>query len=96
MGETLIPIFGMITGLLMTGALIFGVVRIMQSPVGQALARRIQGRHGDDDDLRHEVAELREQVEYLHQELGEAQERLDFTERLLSRVKEEPRLPGAG
>ena len=83
----LVPIFGMITGVLITGGLIFGVVRIMHSPVGIALARRISGKAPDDDDLRLEVGELREQVEDLHRQLGEAQERIDFTERLLARGK---------
>jgi len=94
MGE-LIPIFGMITGTLMTVGLIFGVVKLMQGPVGIAISRRIHG-HGGDDDLRNEVAMLRDHVEQLQQELGEAQERIDFTERLLARGSEAGRLPGAG
>ena len=91
----LIPIFGMITGILMTAGLIFGVVKIMQGPVGIAISRRIHG-HAGDDDLRNEVAMLRDHVEQLQQELGEAQERIDFTERLLARGSEAGRLPGAG
>jgi hypothetical protein len=83
----LIPVFGMITGVLITGGVIFGVVRIMHSPVGQALARRISGKTIDDDDLRHEIGDLRDQVEDLQRQLGETQERLDFTERLLTRGK---------
>jgi hypothetical protein len=86
----LIPIFGMVTGVVITGGLIFGVIKIMHSPVGIALARRIQGRHGDDDDLRAEVGYLREQVEEVQRQLGETQERLDFTERLLARGKPIP------
>jgi len=38
----LIPIFGMITGLAIILAGIFGFVRLSQGPVGQALARRIR------------------------------------------------------
>lgn len=86
----LIPIFGMLTGVVITGGLIFGVVKVMQSPVGIALGRRIQGRSADDDDLRAEVGYLREQVEDMHRQLSETQERLDFTERLLSRGKAIP------
>lgn len=86
----LIPIFGMVTGVVITGGLIFGLVRVMHSPVGIALGRRIQGRSGDDEDLRAEVGYLREQVEDMQRQLGETQERLDFTERLLARGKPIP------
>jgi hypothetical protein len=90
----LIPIFGMITGFLITGALVVGFVRTMQSPVGHALARKIQGRSGDaDEELRSEVAYLREQVEDMQHQLGETQERLDFAERLLAQQKQAGQLP---
>jgi hypothetical protein len=89
----LIPIFGMVTGVLITGGLIFGFVRIMHSPVGIALARRLQGSVPVDDDLRQEVADLREQVEDVHRQLGETQERLDFTERLLTQTRQASQLP---
>ena len=89
----LIPVFGMITGVLITTFLIFGVVRIMHSPVGVALARRIQGRSGDfDDEMRSEVAYLREQLDEVQRQLGETQERLDFTERLLTQSKQAAQL----
>jgi hypothetical protein len=95
MGE-LIPIFGMITGLVITGGVIFGFVRLIHSPVGVALGRRIQGQGGDaDDDLRAEVGWLREQVEDMQRQVMETQERLDFTERLLSQAKQPSQLPGA-
>lgn len=87
MGPDVIPLFGMLTGIVITGGIIFGVVRIMHSPVGQALARRISAKAIDDDDLRHEIGDLRDQVEDLQRQLGETQERLDFTERLLTRGK---------
>jgi len=91
----LIPIFGMITGMVMTGAIIFGIVKVMHSPVGQALARRIQGRHGEgDEDLRSEVAWLRDQLDDMQRQLGETQERLDFTERLLSQGKQPSQIHG--
>jgi hypothetical protein len=91
----LVPIFGMLTGTLITGGLIFGVVRIMHSPVGVALARRIQGVRAEaDEDLRAEVAFLRDQVEDVQRQLGETQERLDFTERIIARQKQVSQLPG--
>lgn len=91
----LVPIFGMITGLVITLAGIFGFVRLAQGPVGQALARRIQG-HAGDADVAAEVAELREQVEQVRHQLEETQERLDFAERLLSQQRPAERLPGGG
>jgi len=79
-----IPIFGMITGILTIGFMSWAVVAIARGPIGQALSRRIAGRHGDSD-LGQEVMALQEQVEDLRQLVAETQERLDFTERLLTR-----------
>ena len=94
MGE-LIPIFGMITGIFVTMALVIGVVRVMHSPVGIALARKIQGGSVEpDEELRSELTYLREQVEDVQRQLGETQERLDFAERILSRHKQVGQLPG--
>ena len=90
----LIPIFGMLTGMVMTVAVIFGLVQLTKGPVGQALARRIQGRAGETDaDVRAELADLRDQVEALRGTLDEAQERLDFAERMLSQPRPLDRLP---
>jgi len=92
----LIPIFGMLTGLGIILGGIFGFVRLAQGPVGQALARRIQGHAAGDPELAADVAELREQVDQFRRQLEETQERLDFAERLLSRQGPAARLPGAG
>lgn len=91
----LIPIFGMLTGMVMTVAIIFGLVQLTKGPVGQALARRIQGRGGDvDSEVRMELAELRDQVDTLRGTLEETQERLDFAERMLSQGRPLDQLPG--
>lgn len=91
----LIPVFGMLTGMVITGAVIFGFVRLMHSPVGIALARRLQGRSGEiEDEVRGEMAWLRDQVEDVQRQLMETQERLDFAERLLSQSKQVGHLPG--
>lgn len=83
--DTLIPLVGMLTGIVMTGFLAWALVRIFQGPVGQALARRIQAKSGGGDpEVLNEVLELRSQVEDLSHRLGEAEERLDFNERLLA------------
>ena len=88
----LIPIFGMITGLGIILGGIFGFVRLAQGPVGQALARRIQGHAGGDSELAADVAELREHVDLLRRQVEETQERVDFAERLLSQSREPDRL----
>ncbi len=83
--ETIIPLVGMLTGVIATGAVAWTVIRVFQGPVGQAVARRIQGKSGGGDpEVLHEVLELRSHVEELSQRLGEAEERLDFSERLLA------------
>ena len=92
----LIPIFGMITGLGIILGGIFGFVRLAQGPVGQALARRIQGHAAGDPELAADVAALREQVDLLRRQLEETQERVDFAERLLSQQRPAARIPGAG
>jgi hypothetical protein len=85
----LVPIFGMITGVIISAAFFWGLVKVAQSPVGEALARRIQGRHGGPDpELLAELSQLRDQVEALQNQLYEAQERIDFTERLLTQGRE--------
>jgi hypothetical protein len=92
----LIPIFGMITGLGIILGGIFGFVRLTQGPVGQALARRIQGHASGDPELAADMADLREQVDLLRRQLEETQERVDFAERLLSQQAPPARIPGAG
>jgi len=84
--DIVIPVFGMITGILTTGFLAWGLVRVFQGPVGQAMARRIQGRGGNapEPELLHELDDLRLQVDQMQQRLTEAEERLDFSERLLA------------
>lgn len=85
----MIPIFGMITGILTTGVFFWGVVQLARSPIGQALARRIQGWHGvADADLQADMLAMRDQLDFMQQQMGETQERLDFTERLLAQHRQ--------
>lgn len=46
--------------------------------------------------LREEVAELRDQVDALREVQLETHERLDFTERMLTQVRDQARLAGEG
>jgi uncharacterized membrane protein YccC len=84
-----IPIMGMLTGIVTMVVIGFAIVRIAQSQIGQAIARRIHGKGAADPELREEVYELREQLTALEQRLAESEERLDFAERLLARGKGE-------
>ncbi|HEX9055111.1 MAG TPA: hypothetical protein VF830_09410 [Gemmatimonadales bacterium] len=92
----LIPIFGMITGLGIILGGVLGLVRLAQGPVGQALARRIQGHAAGDPELAADMAELKDQVDLLRRQLEETQERVDFAERLLSQQRSAVRIPDAG
>jgi len=84
--------------------LIFGggtLVALAMSPVGRAIASRIQHgpRVGNADairELRDAHQAVSDELEAVRQDVGELQERVDFTERMLARYKEDPRLPGAG
>jgi hypothetical protein len=73
-----------------------GLTLILRGPLGQAVADRIRGGSTDADPrLREELDHLRVEVDDLRNQLGEAQERIDFTERLLARRDETVQLPQA-
>ena len=92
-----IPIMGMLTGIVSMVLIAFVVVRVTQSQVGQAIARRISGRSGvNDEELRNEVLDLREHLANLENRLAENEERIDFTERLLARPAEPERIETRG
>lgn len=89
MGPDMIPIMGMLTGTIMTAFFIIGGVMIFRGPVGQALARRIQGKGGElEQEMITEIQALRDHVLALEQQVGEMDERLDFSERLLARGRD--------
>jgi len=67
-----------------------GLFLLSRTRLGDAIARRIAG------DVRHPECEaqldgLQEELAMLKAQLAETQERLDFAERLLTRVEESPR-----
>jgi hypothetical protein len=64
------------------------VTRVFRGPLGDALARRIGGVHQESGSRDHEIAELQTRV-------GELEERLDFTERVLLQERQAGQLrPG--
>jgi hypothetical protein len=66
------------------GLSIAGVVVLGRSRLGEALARRIAGGRYDPE-TDEQIAALQEEVAVLRHQLQETQERVEFTERLLSR-----------
>jgi hypothetical protein len=90
--QELVPLLGMVTGIVSMVVIGFVVVKLAQSQVGQAIARRINkgtAGSGGDPELQEAVMELREHVGNLEQRLAESEERLDFTERMLASGKKE-------
>ena len=73
------------------------------SPIGRAIADRIRGAGvgvGASGESVRQLLETQQAIldnlEGVRQELGEVQERLDFTERLLAQQREAGRLPSGG
>jgi hypothetical protein len=66
-----------------------GMARILRGPVGEAIADRL--RHGQRSRT---DATVMAEVEELKTRLAEAEERLDFAERLLAAGREVDQLPG--
>ena len=60
------------------------VTKLGRSPIGKALARRINGESGVGQDDR--LLELEDRVHSLQAEVTETQERMDFAERLLAQA----------
>lgn len=88
----IIPLMGMVTGIVSMVVIGVVIVKVAQGQVGQAIARRLNkgtAGGGGDLELREELMELREQVGNLEHRLAESEERLDFTERMLASGKKE-------
>ena len=66
-------------------------------PVGKAIARRLEGQTGPDARALEQMREdLLGEVDGLRQDVAQLSERLDFTERMLAKQTEQPRVgPGA-
>jgi hypothetical protein len=79
-----------INGLLPYVVAASGITLISFTPLGRAAISWLKGHVN-----RGRAAELAAEIEQLRMELGELQERLDFTERRLARGTPEPR-PGTG
>lgn len=93
-----VPIFGMITGIVITGFFVIG-------PIGRAIGRVILHLFGVDRsaglsagevaDVRALLEEQGNRLESQQREMSELAERLDFAERLLAKAREKG-LPAGG
>jgi hypothetical protein len=71
-----------------------GLVLISRSQIGAAIAHAIRAKATDADEeglaqLGHELGGVKRELEAMRLELTETQERLDFTERLLTSGREQ-------
>ena len=91
--DTIVPVFGMVTGIVMMGIIVWGGVHVARGPIGHAIARWFGGT-GDAPDpaLLDEVEHLRGGMARLEGHVAELEERLDFAERLLAQRTEPARL----
>jgi hypothetical protein len=84
----LIPIFALAIPL--AGVVFFGLQKLARTRLEEARLRAGVLDTGTET----EIAVLRDDVGDLRRELGDLQERMDFAERLLSQAREAERLPG--
>jgi hypothetical protein len=73
-----------------------GAVWVLR-PIGKAIARKLEGQAGADAKALEQMRdELLGEVDGLRQDVAQLSERLDFTERMLAKQTEQPRVgPGA-
>lgn len=88
----LVPLFGMLTGVVITGFLALG-------PVGRAIGRVIMkifnAEPKEGGALKSgDVEEIIGKLDAIQSHLGELAERQDFAERMLAQVRREKALPG--
>lgn len=78
-------------------AAIAGAVIVLRGPLGEALLHAIANSDRDADPVAPTDPAVLQELDDLRAQLGELQERMDFTERLLAREREGRTLgPGTG
>jgi hypothetical protein len=91
--EIVVPVFGMITGIIITGLLIIG-------PIGRSIGAAITywlggGRRQREALPAPDLEEVHDRLDVLQHQLAELAERQEFTERLLAKARQDRGLPGA-
>ena len=74
----------------LAGVIFFGLQKLARTRLEEARIRAGELGAGGEAELN----TLRDEVGDLRRELGELQERMDFTERMLTQAREMERLPG--
>jgi len=76
-------------------AAIAGAAYVLRGPLGEAILRSVAGENGDPEQA---VAsqEILQDLDDLRAQVGELQERVDFAERMLAREREERALNSGG
>ena len=88
----LIPIVGMLTGVVISGFVVLGPVG---RAVGDVIRHWLGGGRRDQAGLHAgDVDDIVGRLDHISQQLGDLAERQDFTERVLSQVRRERQLPG--
>lgn len=85
----MVPVFGMLTGIVVVGMVALG-------PVGKgigAVIRHWLGGGREEHAAPAALEDLRDEVRMLRDQLAELAERQDFSERLLAQVRKERALP---
>ena len=75
---------------------IAGAVLVLRGPLGESLLHSIASSDRDPDAVAQTDPALLQEIDDLRAQLGELQERVDFTERLVARVQEERTLGPGG
>jgi hypothetical protein len=86
----LIPLAGMLTGVIITGMLVLGPIG---RAVGEAIRHWLAGGRKEKLEAGH-LDDLADRLSTLERQVSELSERQDFAERLLAQVKRERVLPG--
>jgi len=74
----------------------FGGAAYVLRPIVSAISRRIAGEHRPPAPVLEDREAILSELEQLHQEMSDVQERLDFTERVLARHEDAKRLAPPG
>ncbi len=89
--DSLVPVFGMLTGVIITGFVALG-------PVGRAIGRvimKIFNAEPREPGLKSgDTEEIISRLDAIQSHISEISERQDFAERMLAQVRREKALPG--
>jgi hypothetical protein len=89
--NAIIPIFGMFTGIVITGMVVMGPIG---RSIGEVIRHLFGAGHKDAAIAAGDMDEVRDRLEAISRQIGEVAERQDFTERMLAQVRKDKALAG--